>query len=95
MSEATHFYKLEEVCIQVGLERSQMVAFITRQWISPAVSGADAESVQFDEEDLARARLILDLTQKMGINDEGVPVVLHLLDQLHCLQAEVRRRHGG
>jgi len=36
--------------------------------------------------DLARANLIHDLRDKMGVNDEGLGVILHLLDQLHALR---------
>ncbi len=40
--------------------------------------------------DLARARLILDLHGPMGVNDEGIAVVLHLLDQVHGLRRALR-----
>jgi len=40
----------------------------------------------FRDVDVARAELIADLTIEMGINDEGVDVVLDLLDQLHSLR---------
>jgi len=36
--------------------------------------------------DLARARLIRDLKNDLGVNDEGVGVILHLLDQIHGLR---------
>ena len=36
--------------------------------------------------DLARANLIHDLKDKMGVNDEGLGVILHLLDQMHALR---------
>ena len=36
--------------------------------------------------DLARANLIRDLKDKMGVNDEGLDVVLHLVDQMHALR---------
>ena len=41
----------------------------------------------FEEIDVARARLILDLQQNMGVNDPGVGVILHLLDQVHGLRS--------
>ena len=40
----------------------------------------------FSEGDLARAKLIRDLIQDLGVNDEGVGVILNLLDQLHGLR---------
>ncbi|SFM47048.1 MerR family transcriptional regulator [Methylobacterium pseudosasicola] len=46
------------------------------------------------EIDLARARLIRDLQDDLGINDEGIAVVLDLVDQVgglrHVLQAVLR-----
>jgi len=46
------------------------------------------------EIDLARAQLIRDLQHDLGINDEGIAVVLDLVDQVsglrHVLQAVLR-----
>ena len=36
--------------------------------------------------DLARANLIRDLKDNMGVNNEGLGVILHLLDQMHSLR---------
>ena len=36
--------------------------------------------------DLARANLIRDLKDNMGVNHEGLGVILHLLDQMHSLR---------
>ena len=45
-----------------------------------------ADELAFTDMDLARANLIRDLKDKMGVNDEGLGVVLHLLDQMHALR---------
>jgi chaperone modulatory protein CbpM len=39
--------------------------------------------------DLARAHFIRDL-QALGVNDEGIPIVLDLVDQLHGLRRILR-----
>lgn len=52
-------------------------------WLVPA--GASGEWT-FTEIDLARTRLIQDLTQDLGVNDEGIPIILGLVDQLHGLR---------
>ena len=44
--------------------------------------------------DLARARLIKDLKVDFGANDEGVTIILHLLDQLYGLRCLVRDIHA-
>jgi len=43
----------------------------------------------FFDVDLARAHLIHDL-KRLGVNDEGIPVVLDLVDQLHGLRRTLR-----
>jgi chaperone modulatory protein CbpM len=35
---------------------------------------------------MARARLIQDLTREFGVNNEGIDVILHLVDQLHGMR---------
>ncbi len=79
-------YTLEEICIQLSLPRETIVAFVEREWIDPV----DYDSGKFDEEDQMRIRFILELKNDFSVNDEGVGIILHLLDQLHTL-----RRVGG
>ena len=40
----------------------------------------------FSTMDVARVALILDLIGPMGVNDEGVAIILDLLDQMHGLR---------
>ena len=40
--------------------------------------------------DLARAQLIRDLREDFGVNDEGVSVILHLVDQMHGLRRSMQ-----
>ena len=44
---------------------------------------------RYSEVDLARAHLIRDL-HGLGINDEGIPVILDLIDQIYGLRRMVR-----
>ena len=48
--------------------------------------GGTAVELLFSEADLARAELIRDLKRDLGVNDEGVGVILSLLDQVHSLR---------
>ena len=73
----------QEFLHRAQLDRSTLTVWIEEAWLSPAEH--DGERV-FEEIDLARARLIVDLRQNMGVNDPGVSVILHLLDQLHGLR---------
>ena len=47
------------------------------------------EAGPFSEIDVARAQLIRDLGE-LGVNDEGIPIVLDLIDQLHGLRRTLR-----
>ncbi|WP_421695398.1 chaperone modulator CbpM [Aestuariivirga sp.] len=69
--------------IRTHLDQQTLEIWIQEEWLVP--ENADAEPV-FSEEDLARANLIRDLQQDMGVNNEGVGVILNLLDQIHGLR---------
>jgi chaperone modulatory protein CbpM len=65
------------------LDRRTLTVWIEAEWLMPA---RQADELAFTDMDLARANLIRDLKDKMGVNDEGLDVVLHLLDQMHALR---------
>ncbi len=71
------------------LDRSTLEIWIREEWLVPIRA---APEPAFTEMDLARAELIHDLKHNMGVNDEGLGVILHLLDQMHGLGARSRRR---
>jgi chaperone modulatory protein CbpM len=66
-----------------GMERNTLNAWIEEEWLIP--SGSSVE-LTFSEIDIARAQLIRDLHADFGVNDEGVGVILHLVDQLHGMR---------
>jgi chaperone modulatory protein CbpM len=65
------------------LDRRTLSIWIEEEWVIPARS---ADELAFTDMDLARAELIHDLTDKMGVNNEGLGLILHLLDQMHSLR---------
>ena len=65
------------------LDRKTLEVWIEEEWLVP--SGTPPE-LAFSEADLARAQLIRDLIEGMGVNDEGVGVILNLVDQMHGLR---------
>jgi chaperone modulatory protein CbpM len=75
---------MEEACERIGVDSSFVVHCIRAQWIEPA------GPFDFDEEDLARVRLVLDLQENLGVNDDSVPIILDLIDRLHCLENRMR-----
>jgi len=74
---------LQLTCVEV----ERLEAWISAGWILPR---DDREAKWFSEVDVARAQLIRELTQDMGVNDEGVAVILDLVDQIHGLRSALR-----
>jgi hypothetical protein len=58
--------------------------WIAEGWLLPRFSGSRET---FREIDLARAQLIVDLRRDLGVNDEAVPVILDLIDQICALRS--------
>ncbi|MDD2877469.1 MAG: chaperone modulator CbpM [Acidiphilium sp.] len=70
-----------------GLTRDDLERWIANQWVRP---DHDDSGYVFCDIDLARVRLIHDLTTDLQVNDEALPVVLSLLDQLYDLHRRMR-----
>lgn len=68
---------------RAGLDQETLQVWIEEQWLIPANETPD---LAFSDADLARAELIRELKRDLGVNDEGVGVVLALLDQVHSLR---------
>lgn len=77
---------LEEFASRFGVERQVLHLWIERRWII-------ASNGTLREVDVARARLIRDMQVDMGVNDEGVEIALHLIDQLHDLRKVALELH--
>src|SRR5215475_2024019 len=73
-----------EFLLTAQLEAHVLEVWIEAGWLLPREAGEP-----FSDVDLARARLIRDL-EHLGVNDEGVPVILDLVDQLHGLRRTMR-----
>jgi chaperone modulatory protein CbpM len=65
------------------LDHETLEVWIEEEWLVPSRT---ADELAFSEIDLARAKLIQDLKQDLGVNDEGIGVTLNLLDQIHGLR---------
>ena len=76
-----------EFCLRARLGARTLSAWIEAGWLLPHRNG---EGDRFSEIDLARARLIRELKQDLGVNDEGIPVILDLVDQVHGLRRTLR-----
>ena len=67
------------------LARARLDTEVLETWIAAGwlLVGPESGERQFTELDLARAELIHDLKGDIGVNDEGIGVILDLLDKLH------------
>jgi chaperone modulatory protein CbpM len=81
----------QEFLVRAQLERETLEAWIQEEWLIPSRSTGE---LTFSDADIARAQLIRDLKNDLGVNDESVGVILNLVDQVHGLRgvlAEVLR----
>jgi chaperone modulatory protein CbpM len=77
----------QQFLVRARLEIETLEVWIREEWLIPQ---QDESGEKFTEADLARARLIRDLREDLGVNDEAVPVVLNLIDQIHGLRRTLR-----
>jgi chaperone modulatory protein CbpM len=83
---------LDQACSEIGIEKTIVLEFIRREWVLIEHPFEREAEMRMDDEDLARIRLIQDLRADLGVNDESVPIILHLVDQLHALRRVLSRR---
>jgi chaperone modulatory protein CbpM len=77
----------QEFLVRARLEHHSLEAWIAAGWLIPPQTDPE---LAFSDVDLARAQLIRDLRDDLGVNDEGISVVLHLLDQVHGLRRSMQ-----
>jgi chaperone modulatory protein CbpM len=65
----------------------QLRLWVERGWITPA-SGLSGPT--YDEIDIARIRLVCQLRDQLEIDEEALPVVLSLVDQLYGTRRELK-----
>jgi chaperone modulatory protein CbpM len=81
-------FESHDFLLRARLDAASLEAWIEAGWLVPRQAGPGPA---FSELDLARVSLIRDLREGMGVNDEGVGVVLDLLDQMHGLRHALHR----
>ena len=81
--------QFDEVLIRYrSLERRELIRWVEERWVLPE---RRAETWLFHEVDVARVELILEIRRDFAVDDEAMPLVLSLLDQVYSLRRQMRR----
>lgn len=72
-----------EFLVRMQLDEGTLELWMVEEWLLPQRIQDDEV---FNEADLARARLIRELQHDLGVNREGIGIILNLLDQVHGLR---------
>ena len=86
-----NLYTIQEVAETLKVNTTLIVQCVTEGWVIPV----DSKTQNFDKEDLARLSLICELREAFGVNERAIPIILHLIDQLHCFQLEMKSRQDA
>lgn len=65
----------------------QLRIWVSEEWVRPARRGEDPV---YNEADIARIRLVDLLHNQMQVNEEAIPIILSLIDQMHDLKEQMR-----
>ncbi len=78
---------IHEFALRVQLTREVVETWISEGWLRPQRT---EQGPVFTEMDISRAQLIRDLHEDLGVNDEGIAIILDLIDQMHGLRKTLR-----
>ena len=85
---------LSEVVTLVGrIDQVELTQWIELGWVAPE-RPADAEPV-FSDVDVARICLICDLRHDLEVEEETMPLILSLLDQVYTLRRQMNALTGA
>ncbi|WP_334129604.1 chaperone modulator CbpM [Sneathiella sp.] len=78
----------QEVLRQLtGVSLTRLRIWVKRGWVIPEETEA---GYHFREIDMARLELIRQLKVDLAVNNEAIPIVLSLIDQIHGLRFELK-----
>ncbi|MGN6551345.1 MAG: chaperone modulator CbpM [Pararhizobium sp.] len=72
-----------EFCSILSIETRICEEWVAREWLRPVREG---ERRHFSAIDVARGRFLIDLDRVMGVNPDGIDVIVHLVDQLYGMR---------
>ena len=78
-----------------GLSVRELERWVALAWVRPDPAPDAAGLYLFRAIDIERVRLIVTLRDTMAVNDDALPVVLSLLDQLYDARRRLARLHAA
>jgi chaperone modulatory protein CbpM len=78
---------LDAVIRLIGLQEAELRRWIAEEWVRPEPASG---GYVFRDVDIARVRLIVELRHDLAIDEDALPVVLRLLDQVYGLRRRLR-----
>jgi chaperone modulatory protein CbpM len=79
---------LSEVVTLVGrVDRVELTHWVEAGWVTP--ERPEPEEPRFSDVDVARVCLICDLRHDLAVEEETMPLVLSLLDQIYVLRRQM------
>lgn len=76
-----------EFVLRARLSQEIVEAWVAEGWLRPRRT---EQGPAFSEMDVSRAQLIQDLRKDLGVNEEGIAIILDLIDQMHGLRRTLR-----
>lgn len=70
-----------------GLDARELEDWIEARWVLPE---RGAGGYLFHEVDVARVHLIVELRRELMIDEDAIPVILNLLDQVYALRSRLK-----
>ncbi len=78
---------IHEFVLRVRIASDIVETWVEEGWLRPQRTD---KGLAFTEMDMSRAQMIRDLREDLGVNEEGIAIVLDLIDQMHGLRKTLR-----
>lgn len=79
---------VEQVLLEVRtVQVTELQAWVAADWVRPERAG---DELRFSDTDVARVRLVHELRHDLAIDDETIPLLLSLLDDLYDARFRLR-----
>ena len=85
-------WTIQQVVAEIEVSEGEVTRWIEQSWVLPVKQEGE---LLFDDVDRARIQLIVELRRDLEVNDEAIPVVLRLLDQVYGLRRTLEELRQG